>query len=111
MTVVVDRGGGNCYEAALVLLMFDEVPDDAVLCHGKVTGGGPVAGMRFGHAWVELADGTVIDRSNGNDVTMDKERYYAIGQIREDEVRRYEKQEAFMEALRTEVYGPWEEEE
>ena len=96
------KGNGNCYQSAGTLIA--DMPDDALLCHGTVTGQGPVEGIKFGHAWIEIND-IVIDKSNGNNICMDKERYYSIGKIKN--VRRYSKSTALKNLLKYETFGPW----
>lgn len=95
---------GDCYETAARMVLLDDWR--ATIVHGTVTGQGPVAGIRFGHAWLELGD-LVFDFSNGKNVAMPRERYYEIGDIREEQVRRYEPEEARAEVDRTGHWGPW----
>lgn len=103
---------GDCYRVAAHYLIDDDPKEGRSLfvCHGVATGQGPIAGVRFGHAWVEwdLGDATfVIDQSNGLNVFMHRDRYYEIGKINPKEVVRYDR-----EALRHTIhdhgtYGPW----
>ena len=73
--------GGDCYEASGKYIMDECLTDcDLILVHGEVSGQGELAGVRYGHAWVEDGD-TVIDKSNGRDLQMPKILYYTIGQI------------------------------
>lgn len=58
------KAEGDCYFAAARFLLSLGVDTDARLVHGEVTGQGDVAGVRYGHAWVEI-NGFVIDPSNG----------------------------------------------
>lgn len=107
------QGTGDCYLVAGRIVSLDEtsVSPHLRLCHGTPVGQGPLKGKPVPHAWVELSGDTVIDRSNGLDVAMRREKYYEIGQIKEDEVRRYTKEEALEHMLKSGHYGPWEEEE
>lgn len=98
-------GSGDCFVVALENVMADR---DLYVCHGIVHGQGPLIGLVYPHAWNETRDGYVIDQSNGNDVFMSKEQYYAIGKIDPSDVRRYTFEQAGREVLRTEVYGPWD---
>lgn len=106
---------GDCYEAAGRYIL-DEVPaaeENAYrLCHGIVTGKGPsVAGMRFGHAWVEYTESGivfVIDRSNGLHYTGLRDDYYRVGQIDPKDVVRYAPTEARVQMLRHQHWGPWD---
>ena len=105
--------GGDCYEAAGKFIMdkcgFGN-PDDCqfILVHGEVMGQGPIAGIPFGHAWV-LDGSTVIDKSNGRDLAMPMQVYYAVGQIdRIDNVIEYPWEEARTKILDYGHWGPWD---
>jgi len=112
-------GDGDCMEAAANFMMrchsnfFGEQEKNmkgAVLVHALVWGQGTVMGMRFPHAWVENGD-TVIDRSNGRDIRMDKRVYYAMGQIKPKETGTYKVytyQEMKKKLTSTRHYGPWD---
>ena len=95
---------GDCYPTAGRYVMDNH---DSVLVHGTVTGQGPIEGQRIGHAWCEVG-GVVIDRSNGNDILMSRDRYYEIGEII-DPVK-YTHEEAISMMVDTGHFGPWEEE-
>jgi hypothetical protein len=97
---------GDCYEAAAKLLYAHRSCPGIVLVHGTVTGQGPIAGIRYGHAWIEIGD-VVLDPSNGRFVCARKADYYAVGEINEP-VARYEFEEAARQMLETRHYGPWE---
>jgi hypothetical protein len=99
-------GEGDCYEAAAKLLYTHRSCPGIVLVHGTVTGQGPIAGMRYGHAWIEIGD-VVLDPSNGRFVCARKSTYYAAGEIREP-VARYDFEAAARQMLETCHYGPWE---
>lgn len=98
--------GGDCFVVALRNVTNDQ---DLYLCHGIVTGQGPLKGVRFSHAWNETDSGYVIDQSNGNDVILTKDAYYRLGHIDEATVHRYNFEETAQHALETGTYGPWEE--
>lgn len=98
---------GNCYEAAAKLLTAYCGCPGVELVHGTVTGQGPIAGVRYGHAWVEIGD-VVLDASNGRFVVAGKSAYYAVGEITEP-VARYAFREAALCMLETGHYGPWDE--
>lgn len=115
------KATGDCYEAAALFMFYDlksdPLADCYTLCHGTVTGQGPIAGQRIGHGWVEwrpLSETSsvpvfVIDRSNGRNVIIDRDDYYRIGKIELEDVRRYTRAE-MIEMLRAfEHYGPWPE--
>lgn len=97
---------GDCYHVAAVLVAFEGFP--GLVCHGEATGQGAIEGVRFGHAWVEVDD-TVFDFSNGGSHVLPRDRYYALGEIDEKEVRRYTKDETLAWMLKTHHYGPWDE--
>jgi hypothetical protein len=115
--------GGDCFQAALrtVMDMPKEEQDGCYVVHGYPMGQGDIEGIRFVHAWVEAKekvaetdDGesisidVVIDNSNGKEVSMPRAMYYRLGKIDPDEVVRYEVQEAFLKAVTTGHYGPWD---
>lgn len=99
---------GNCYESA-----FKDVDNAAfegeglTLVHGRVTGQGPIEGMRIGHAWAEAGE-FVIDNSNGKSINVPRAFYYAVGGIEDEECRKYSRDEAAEWAIETGHYGPWE---
>jgi len=96
---------GDCYEAAARFVIGNSRCPGIVLVHGEVTGQGPIAGIRYGHAWAEIGD-AVIDPSNGRIVCDRKDAYYCIGKI--SSVVRYSAEEARQSMLETLHYGPWE---
>ena len=99
-------GEGDCYEAAAKLLYAHRSCPGIVLVHGTVTGQGPIAGIRYGHAWIEIGD-VVLDPSNGRFVCAKRETYYAAGEICEP-VSRYDFEADARQMLETRHYGPWE---
>ena len=104
---------GNCYESAGQHMMMEcqfggPDCDDMLLVHGEVMGQGPVEGIPFGHAWVEL-NGMVIDKSNGRDLQLPTQFYYSIGRIDEiGNVVKYPWSEAKMKILEYQHWGPWD---
>ena len=83
---------GDCYEAAGKYMVENCQAGDCnlVLVHGEVQGQGPLAGVRYGHAWVE--DGNmVIDKSNGRNLKMAKVLYYSIGAIASPDMSKWAK--------------------
>lgn len=107
---------GDCYEAAGRYFSEAAFAGQAVgytLVHGVVSGHGPLRGRRFGHAWVEVDDGPVVmvvDPSNDRTVVMARTDYYRLGRVLPEECRRYTPEEAVIEMVRSEHWGPWEEE-
>ena len=97
--------GGDCYEAAVQLLL--RLGEGALLVHGEVVGQGRIDGIRYGHAWVEL-NGSVLDPSNGMLRAFIAEEYFAIGKIDRTKLLRYSLHEAMEWMRKTEHYGPWE---
>ena len=47
---------GDCYEAAARFVVGNARCPGILLAHGEVTGQGPIAGIRYGHAWAEIGD-------------------------------------------------------
>ncbi|WP_019025383.1 MULTISPECIES: hypothetical protein [unclassified Thioalkalivibrio] len=105
---------GDCCEAAIHYLDylihvrgFDR--GDLYVAHGLVTGtGGEVANMRYGHAWVEHANGIVFDFSNGHSFVGPKDAYYRAGQIDPEETIFYSHLEAHNACIEHGTYGPWD---
>ena len=82
---------------------------DILLVHGEVSGQGPLEGVRFGHAWIEIGD-EVIDKANGKNIRMPKDVYYAVGNIKDKpgKLFKYTWSEARRKMLEHEHYGPWD---
>lgn len=128
-------GDGDCFQSA-VKVMFEvltpEQRKNAKICHGVPMGQGRIEGIRFDHAWVEVTTKTdfgdadpndpqvkllmerfptqtvVYDYSNGRELQIPKELYYAIGQIDEESVKRFSAKQAQVEMTERGFYGPWE---
>ena len=103
---------GNCYEAAgqhmMLKCQFSGDCSDFILVHGEVMGQGDLAGVTFGHAWVE-SNGNVIDKSNGRNLNVPTQLYYAIGNIDSiGNVIKYSWDEARQKILEFEHWGPWD---
>lgn len=110
------RGGkGNCYEAAVTLMMnrhelgLTNVTVVQATCEGR----GALEGKRFGHSWLE-ADGpevagqhmrTAYDFANGNEVEMPAVVYRYFGHA--TDVHEFTPEEALVQMVATEHYGPW----
>lgn len=73
---------GDCYEAGGKFMMDNCMIGDCnyILVHGEVVGQGQIEGVRYGHCWIEDGD-MVIDKSNGRNLHLPKQVYYAIGGI------------------------------
>ena len=107
---------GDCYEAAgkwfldNAMNVFTAKPKDPDLrlVHGEVMGQGPLAGVGFGHAWVEDGD-MVIDPSNDKLTRMPKQLYYLLGKIdRIDNVHRYDVPTFRRRIATYQHWGPWD---
>jgi len=91
---------GNCYAEALRFLkLFNKV--EATLVHGEVFGGFPKRWIR--HAWVELDD-TVYEPNEK--LLFNRELFY--DSFRAKAIKRYSKEEAYINALKYKHLGPWE---
>ena len=104
--------GGDCYEAAGRNMMnYQPFSDKGMkLVHAFVSGQGSLTGRRYDHAWNELGD-EVIDNSNGRNIRMPKQAYYALGNINPDDPDQYRVYD--MPGFRKMVtkykhWGPWE---
>ena len=100
---------GDCFQAA-ARNMLHGTDDDVTLVHAYVSGQGKLQGRRFMHAWNEQGN-TVIDNSNGRNIRMPREIYYAIGNVDPtdpEQFRRYDRLEAVRHMGRSRHYGPWD---
>jgi hypothetical protein len=98
---------GDCFKVATNYIIENSIlrgNKDLVLVHGIVTGQGPVFGVKYQHAWVEN-NNTVIDMSNGKNVSISKDLYYAIGKILN--TKRYVPNQVRKMLLKHKHYGPW----
>lgn len=124
------KNDGNCFEDAAVyitdLWLRGKPTDGVLLCHGIVTGQGPIEGLKITHGWIEytleipdlraLLDGKggtnaltmVRDYSNGNTIEVPREAYYKIGRIDAATVIRYTVEEALQWLDKTGHYGAWQ---
>jgi hypothetical protein len=89
---------GDCFKVSY----RQSMAEGGDVVHGLVTNNGKT----FEHAWVEK-DGQVIDRANGNNITMPAADYYANAGVHPDKVRRYAPDEARITAVRSRHFGPW----
>jgi len=97
---------GDCYEAAGRYIATADLGDDTMrLCHGTAMGQGPIAGIRHGHAWIELNDILVLEVANGNHLLIPRSVYYAMGEI--ENIVRYSPREAAEQMVQQEHWGPW----
>ena len=105
----------GCYERGFNLLHDICKYDASIGCsiqivHGVPTlSGGKYKGKQYGHCWLEAQMGAGImcyDTLSGSFVP--KGLYYESGRI--EYSKAYTIEEAVSEALRTGIYGPWDEE-
>jgi hypothetical protein len=68
--------------------------------HGKVTN---AEGKTFDHAWIERANGTVVDPTTG--VALSKEKYYALLKAKPE--ASYDSTTAIRNQIRARHHGPW----
>ncbi len=100
---------GNCYEVAGKYMMDQCLLNRGcklILVHAEVTGQGPIGGLKYGHAFILDGD-TVIDKSNGRNLKMPRDLYYAIGNIRNN-VHEYTFEEFRNKVLDHQTWGPWD---
>ena len=103
--ILLEAATGDCYQAAGRLMTT--LSDDHTLVHGMVDGQGALQGKRFGHAWVETND-TVLDHSNGRKLEIPKAVYYSLGNIKQQDNKYYDKNQALTWIVKAKHWGPWE---
>jgi len=109
--------GGDCYYIAGQFAMDNVFSPKKIdykgtpyLVHAEVQGQGKVSNLRYGHAWIE-DDENVYDFSNGRELIIPKFLYYAIGDIRTNNPKKYQKytfSEARKRMLQYKHYGCWD---
>lgn len=97
---------GDCYMNAAQSIINST--GDSRLVHGMVAGQGVLIGIRFAHAWVEYGDMVHDPSVKDKGLHIRREHYYYLGEIREEEVQRYTRQETVEALLKYEHWGPWE---
>ena len=107
-----EAGTGDCFEVAnrAMIDMTEEQEITGMKCvHAYVYGQGELKGRRFPHAWNEQGD-VVFDNSNGNNIVMRKEQYYALGGIVQESgaYATYDKEDCLIKMLKHSHYGPWD---
>ncbi len=108
--IITESVNGDCFQAGGRIVMKSDEADNMSLVHAFVYGQGDLEGRRFLHCWVEKGN-TVIDKSNGNNITMPKIAYYALGDVREKEkgaLVRYTKLETLLHMGKSHHWGPWD---
>jgi len=108
--------GGDCYYAAGKIALDNdfikkhEFIGTPYLIHAEVTGQGGIKGLKYGHAWIE-DDVLVYDYSNNRELKIPKVLYYAIGNIKTTNPKKYQKytfKEAKEKMLSSGNYGCWD---
>jgi hypothetical protein len=99
-------------------VLTEEQRENAYICHGVPMGRGPIEGIRFDHAWVEVVEQpdsdwddpvvTVYDFSNGSERVIPAFLYYKIGDINPKDVKRYTDKQAYEKMEEKRFYGPWD---
>ena len=107
-----EAGTGDCFEVAnrAMIHMTEEQETFGMKCvHAYVYGQGKLKGRRFPHAWNEQGD-VVLDNSNGNNIIMRKEQYYALGGVVQESGAyvTYDKDDCLIKMLKHSHYGPWD---
>jgi len=102
---------GDCYVVGYQYFMKNHRSNPNLrLCHGLVTGQGPIKGIVYNHCWCED-----IKTDNVIDMTMPEcfqnvptKVYYHIGLIDPDNVYKYDFDQVMEKAAEFKTYGPWE---
>jgi hypothetical protein len=124
-----EHKGGDCFMDAYEYIFRESVigsRNNLILVHAIIQPlMGSLAGVKFGHSWVEDGD-KVIDTSRNNEV-MDKQNYYLMAGlynmptqenfrdgftdqlIKEEKIKRYSVEDAKRMANEHGYYGPWDE--
>tara|TARA_B100000287_G_scaffold358465_1_gene350164 strand:- start:777 stop:1118 length:342 start_codon:yes stop_codon:yes gene_type:complete len=105
---------GNCYKSAFTWLIEQDMEFSRKgirmdiphkLVHADVIGtGGDVKGKKYGHAFVLLDNGWVLDTETGT--PMPKDEYYKLGNV--SNAKEYTFEEAGRLAYESGHYGPWD---
>jgi hypothetical protein len=119
--------GGDCFTQAGRYVLDEGIRGNKgfVLVHAIIRPlMGPLAGVDYGHAWVEDGD-TIIDTARNNE-KMEKQSYYMLAglinfptqedfenrnykpTVKEDRIHRYTFEEVRQMAVERGDYGPWE---
>ena len=127
-TIAEATDGGDCYEAAAKYMMsYGLLGSDLlrapgvkpnpklVLVHAEIVGQGAIAGLKYGHAWVEDGE-MVIDVSNGRNIRMPKVIYESLANLRRHDStppfqpnwHRYTGKQAAAKMVKHRHFGPWD---
>lgn len=103
-----ENKNGKCYEIALDYFLKNCFKNkDLRLCHGLVTGQGPIKGIVYCHAWCEDMD-YVYDFSGPLTDPISADLYYYIGKIDPKTVFIYDRNQVQAKMTEFKTYGPWE---
>ena len=105
--IPVANRNGNCFQTAW-RAFYQNISKSPLLVHGIITGQGPIEGIKYNHAWVEIGD-IVIDKT----IPMfakgfPKDAYYRLAEADEDKIFKYAAKEVAKKAQEFGTYGPWE---
>jgi hypothetical protein len=115
--------GGDCFTNAFQYIFQEGVlkgNNNLVITHAIIRPlMGDLAGVEFGHAWVE--DGNTIIDSSRNNERIEKQDYYLFAgllemptmenkqfKVKEDKIKRYSVEDAKRLARQHGYYGPWD---
>jgi hypothetical protein len=108
---------GDCYVVAGRIALNNRLPKgenrefvgEPYVTHAQVMGQGAIAGLKYGHAWVE-DDVYVYDYSNGRELKIPKVVYYKLGQVIEQQpiYFKYTFGEAKRKMAETGHFGSWD---
>lgn len=103
------KTGGDCYQANGRYFMDNyNSESSAIIVHGEVSGRGELAGMTFGHCWIE-DDDECIDMSNGRNIRLPKMMYRGIGNVEWiNNYYEYTYPEFLEKIISTKHWGPWD---
>lgn len=101
------EGKGTCFQDSF-RNFFKHITEKPLLVHGLITGQGPIEGLKYCHAWIEIGD-TVIDTTiplfrDG----FPKEAYYSLARLDETLLFKYDNEQVMKKTLEYKTYGPWE---
>lgn len=101
---MVPEARGFCFDRSAKWLVLEQGREfeQAKLVHGTVMGQGPLDGVRFAHAWVEIDD-WVFDVSQA--FLSPKGAYYEIAQA--EDIVSYSGTEAAVNLMKEKNWGPW----
>ena len=81
---------------------------EKILVHAEVMGQGEIEGITFGHAFV-IEGGYVFDKSNGRNIVLPKELYYAAGEIDAiGNIHTYDYNQLQEKIIKFGHWGPWD---